>query len=78
LRRSAYVEGTETYALAVARVAAVEVEVLTDRINETGREATADDQSKTWDGRRLDSKADVLAFLKEVDAARAEGRQLDR
>lgn len=29
--------------------------------------------SITWDGRRLDSKAKVLAFLAEIDAARASG-----
>jgi hypothetical protein len=34
---------------------------------------TPDDVSITWDGRRLDSKAKVLAFLDELDAARVKG-----
>jgi hypothetical protein len=34
---------------------------------------TADDVSITWDGRRLDSKEKVLAFLAELDKARENG-----
>jgi hypothetical protein len=60
------------------RIPTVDAEKVTEHVNANGREATADDQSKTWDGRRLDSEADVMAFLKEVDAARAEGRPLNR
>ena len=37
---------------------------------------TADDVSITWDGRRLDSKEKVLAFIAELDAARANGLSL--
>ncbi len=37
---------------------------------------TPDDVSITWDGRRLDSKEAVLAFLDEVETARREGRHL--
>jgi len=51
---------------------------LTERLNANGREATAHDQSKTWDGRRLVRTADVLAFLKEVDGAGTGGRPPDR
>ena len=47
------------------------------RINANGRPAASDDQSKTWDGRVLNSKAAVLAFLEEVDVARREGRTLE-
>ena len=39
--------------------------------------ATSDDQSTTWDGRVLYSKATVLAFLEEVAVARREGRTLE-
>ncbi|MGH9063751.1 MAG: hypothetical protein ACRD0L_07260 [Acidimicrobiales bacterium] len=42
-----------------------------------GDPPTSDDQSKTWDGRVLDSKETVLAFLKELDTARREGRSLE-
>jgi hypothetical protein len=34
---------------------------------------TADDVSITWDGRRLDSREKVVAFLAELDAARSSG-----
>jgi hypothetical protein len=37
---------------------------------------TADDVSITWDGRRLDSKEKVLAFIAELDTARANGLSL--
>ena len=47
------------------------------RINVSGHPATSDDQSRTWDGRVLNSKAAVLAFLEEVDVARHEGRSLE-
>lgn len=36
--------------------------------------ATADDQTRTWDGRVLDTEDKVLEFLADVAAARAEGR----
>lgn len=39
---------------------------------------SADDVSITWDGRRLDTKEKVLAFLAELDAARASGVALGR
>lgn len=44
-----------------------------------GAPSTADDVSITLDGRRLDSKEAVLAWLAEVEADRAAGRfvQLD-
>lgn len=35
---------------------------------------TADDVSITWDGRRLDSREKVLAFLAELQASRDNGR----
>ncbi len=35
---------------------------------------TADDVSITWDGRRLDSREKVLAFLAELQASRDHGR----
>ena len=41
----------------------VDVNELASRINANGRPATSDDQSKTWDGRVLNSKAAVLAFV---------------
>ena len=37
---------------------------------------TADDVSITWDGRRLDSREKVLAFLAELEAARSSGHPL--
>lgn len=37
---------------------------------------TADDVSITWDGRRLDSREKVLAFLAEIEAARSGGNPL--
>lgn len=37
---------------------------------------TADDVSITWDGRRLDTKEKVLAFVAELEAARANGLTL--
>jgi hypothetical protein len=42
----------------------------------TGGHATPDDQSVTSDGRVLDTKEKVLAFLTELDAARREGRSV--
>ncbi|MBW3580506.1 MAG: hypothetical protein KY431_05665 [Actinobacteria bacterium] len=36
-----------------------------------------DDQSRTWDGRVLDTKEAVLEFLAEVEEARKSGRSLD-
>lgn len=39
--------------------------------------STPDDVSITRDGRRLDSKEAVLAWLAEVDADRAAGRSVD-
>ena len=39
--------------------------------------STPDDVSITLDGRRLDSKEGVLAWLAEVDADRAAGRCVD-
>ena len=38
---------------------------------------TSDDVSVLWDGRRLDSREAVLAWLAEVDAKRAAGRSGD-
>lgn len=38
--------------------------------------STPDDQSRTWDGRVLDTKEKVLEFLAEVEEARASGRSL--
>lgn len=37
---------------------------------------TVDDQSRTWDGRVLDTKQAVLDFLAELEAARQQGRTL--
>ena len=39
--------------------------------------STPDDQSRTWDGRVLDTKEKLLEFLAEVEDARAAGRSLD-
>ena len=39
--------------------------------------ATSDDQSTTWDGRVLNSKATVLEFLEEADVARRKGCTLE-
>ena len=39
----------------------------------TAPSPTADDVSITWDGRALDTREKVLAFLKEIDAERAAG-----
>ena len=39
--------------------------------------STCSHQSTTWDGRVLNSKATVLAFLEEADVARREGRTLE-
>ncbi len=47
-------------------------------INAVGSPATADDQCKTWDGAYLTTKADVLAHLKRVEAARKNGRDVER
>lgn len=48
-----------------------------DRINAVGLPATPDDQSRTWDGRVLNTKAAVVEFLVELQKARSEGRSLD-
>jgi hypothetical protein len=40
------------------------------------RPPTSDDVSITMDGRRLDSKEKVLAFLAEIEADRAAGRTI--
>lgn len=48
-----------------------------ERMNATGRPSTPDDQSRTWDGRVLDTEEAVLEFLVEVEEARAQGRSLD-
>lgn len=42
-----------------------------------GGPPTDDDQSRTWDGRILDTKEKVLEFLAEVEEARKAGRSLD-
>jgi len=55
---------------------AVTVEEFQARLDAAGGSATHDDQSVTWDGRVLDTKDKVLAFLAEVADARAEGRTL--
>jgi hypothetical protein len=39
--------------------------------------STADDVSVTWDGRRLDTKDKVVAFLAEIEADRMAGVSLD-
>jgi hypothetical protein len=78
LGRPPYPCDSDTYALAVGRIPTVDAEKLTERLNANGREEMADDQSKTWDGRRLVRKADVLAFLKEVGGAGTGGRPPDR
>jgi hypothetical protein len=49
-------------------------------LNELVRDAdpsTPDDQSRTWDGRILNTKAKMLEFLAEIEVARAEGREFD-
>ena len=38
--------------------------------------ATPDDQSRTWDGRVLDTKEKMLEFLAELEEARRTGRSL--
>ena len=60
----------------VERALVIDMEEWSRRINADGLPPTADDQSRTWDGRVLDSKEKVLAFLEELDAARREGRTL--
>jgi hypothetical protein len=42
------------------------------------RPRTDDEVSITWDGRRLDSREKVLAFLAEIEAARDGGRDAAR
>ncbi len=39
--------------------------------------ATDDDQSRTFDGRVLDTNEKMLEFLAEMEQARKEGRSLD-
>ena len=46
------------------------------RMNAVLSPSTPDDQSRTWDGRVLDTKEKVLEFLAEVEEARASGRSL--
>ncbi len=60
----------------VVKQLVIDVAEWTRRLNQDGSPPTPDDQSKTWDGRVLNSKEAVLAFLEEVDAARREGRAL--
>ena len=48
-----------------------------DRMNATGPASTGDDQSRTWDGRVLDTKGAVLDFLAELEAARHDGCSLE-
>lgn len=48
-----------------------------DRINAVGLPPTPDDQSRTWDGRVLNTKEAVVEFLAEIEEARSEGRSLD-
>jgi hypothetical protein len=55
----------------------IDVDEWSRRINENGTAPTADDQSRTWDGRVLNSKDAVLAFLEELATARREGRSLE-
>ena len=47
------------------------IEELQDRVNKCAHPRTADDVSITSDGRRLDTKEKVLAFLGELDVERA-------
>jgi len=52
----------------------------TGELNELLRDLPAptdDDQSRTWDGRVLNTKEAVLAFLAEIEEARNDGRSLD-
>ncbi len=53
----------------------IDVEGWLERMSNAGP-PSADDQSLTWDGRRLDSKEKVLEFLEELEVARREGREL--
>lgn len=46
------------------------------RVEDAGP-ATRDDTSITLDGRRLDTKEAVIAWLREVEAERAAGRFVD-
>jgi len=39
--------------------------------------STADDQSRTWDGRVLNTKEAMLEFLDEIEETRRSGRSLD-
>ncbi len=45
---------------------------------QAGPAATRDDQSLTRDGRRLDSRDAVIAFVRELKAARAKGATIER
>ncbi len=47
-----------------------------EAVRESGRPPTSDDVSVTLDGRRLDTKEKVLAFLAEIEADVAAGRTL--
>jgi hypothetical protein len=47
------------------------IEELQERVDQYARPRTADDVSITSDGRRLDTKEKVLAFLKELAHERA-------
>jgi hypothetical protein len=42
-----------------------------------GGPSTPDDQSRTFDGRVLDTEAKMREFLAEIEVARAEGREFD-
>lgn len=48
-----------------------------DRMNASGQPSTGDDQSRTWDGRVLDTKGAVLDLLVELEATRHDGRSLE-
>jgi hypothetical protein len=56
-------------------VPSIDVEAWLERLSQAGP-PSADDQSLTWDGRRLNSKEKVLDFLEELELARSEGREL--
>jgi hypothetical protein len=58
------------------RVLPLSAEELSARV-EHAPPATRDDVSITSDGRRLDSKDAVMAWLAEVEADRAAGRRVD-
>ena len=60
-------------------VAGESAEKWTRRFNEGATPSTSDDQSRTHDGRVLDTKESMVAFLNELNARRhAEHRSLSR